>query len=286
MYQTDLNKNIINWFNEYIIPLTFTIITIIIAYIIYLFLKKQILRLKRKERIDHSNSKNLINFLKISLSIFVIVILSVHFSETFGLLTGIFTVAGGTIIGFAAMNTLGNIIAGLIIMVSKPFKVGDRIMYNKKLADIVEIKLVYTILKDIDGVSISVPNLNLLKGEIQNYGQDRILRRNIKISVGYDVDPRLVEKALLDAATKFKNILKYPEPRVDLYDYLDYAIQYRLIVYINNSKLIPKFDYDLRKAVYYSCQDYKIYLATPSLIKSVNQNKSHDIVNKFDNSIS
>jgi small-conductance mechanosensitive channel len=45
---------------------------------------------------------------------------------------GVFTVAGGTIIGFASMNTIGNIIAGLIVMVNRPFKVGDRIMFGNK----------------------------------------------------------------------------------------------------------------------------------------------------------
>jgi small-conductance mechanosensitive channel len=260
---------LLTWFNENIVPLLISILTVIIAYLIYFFLKKQISRLERKETIDKTNARNILSLLKITVSIVVITLLSIQFSETFSLYAGVFTVAAGTVIGFAAMNTLGNVISGLIIMVSKPFKVGDRIMYRNRLADVIDIKLVYTVLKDIEGVNISVPNLQLLKEEIQNYGQDRILRRDIKISVGYDVDPRLVEKALFDASAKFTNILKFPEPRVDVYDYFDYAIHYRLIVFINNSKIIPKFDFDLRKAVYYSCKDFKIDLATPSLIKSV-----------------
>lgn len=265
----DLVNIMITWFNENIVPFLISFITVIVGYIIYYLIKKQISRLERKEKFDKTNAKNLISLLKIFVSIIIITLLSIQFSETFSIYAGIFTVAAGTVIGFAAMNTLGNVISGLIIMVSKPFKVGDRIQFKQRLADVIDIKLVYTVMKDIDGVIISIPNLQLLKGEIQNYGQDRIIRRNIKISVGYEIDPRLVEKALLDAAGKFKNILKFPEPRVDLYDYLDYAIKYRLIVFINNSKIIPKFDYDLRKAVYYSCHDFKIDLKTPSLIKSV-----------------
>jgi small conductance mechanosensitive channel len=262
---------IITWFDINIIPFLISILTVVIAYLIYLFLKKQISRLERKESIDKTNAKNLLSLLKITVSIVIITLLSIQFSETFSVYAGIFTVAAGTVIGFAAMNTLGNVISGLIIMVSKPFKVGDRIMFRKRLAEVIDIKLVYTVLKDIDGIIISVPNLQLLKVEIENYGQDRILRRNIKISVGYDVDPRLVEKAMLDASAKFTNILKFPEPRVDVFDYSNYAIEYRLIVFINNSKIIPKFDYDLRKAVFYSCKDYKIDLSTPSLIKSITE---------------
>ncbi|TFF90901.1 MAG: mechanosensitive ion channel [Promethearchaeota archaeon] len=265
----DIFNIIVKWFNENILPLVFALIIIIIAYIFYFLVKHQVLRLKKKGKLEQANAKNIIVIFKIVLYIIVVIIISIQFIERFGVLAGVLTAAAGTIIGFAAMNTLGNVIAGLIIIISKPFNVGDRIMYKDKIADIIDIKLVYTVLKDIDSVYISVPNLSLLKEDIQNYGQERILRRNVKISVSYDVDPRLVEKALFDAASKFSNILKYPEPRVDLYEYLDYAIQYRLLVYINSSKLIPKFDYDLKKAVYYSCKDYKIDLKTPSLIQSV-----------------
>lgn len=269
----NLFNMIITWFNQNVVPFLVSILTVVIVFIIYIFLRKQISRLERKESIDKTNAKNLLSLLKITVSIVIITLLSIQFSETISIYAGIFTVAAGTVLGFAAMNTLGNVISGLIIMVSKPFKVGDRILFKKRLADVIDIKLVYTVLKDIDGVVISVPNLQLVKGEIENYGQDRILRRNVKVSIGYNVDPRLVEKALLDASSKFTNILKFPEPRVDVYDYLDYAIQYRLIVYINNSKIIPKFDYDLRKAVFYSCADYKIDLTTPSLIMSISEKK-------------
>ena len=75
-----------------------------------------------------------------------------QFSEGIALITTMFTIIGGTILGFAAMNTLGNMIAGIIIMVSKPFNVGDRIIFKQKLADVIDIKLVYTELKDLDEI--------------------------------------------------------------------------------------------------------------------------------------
>lgn len=275
-----LNQNIITvvyqWFIDNLLPVIYAIITIVILYIFFLFIRKQINRLKKKERFDQTTAKNLVNVLRIAILFLGLIVLSVIFVEAIGVFAGVFTVAGGTIIGFAAMNTIGNIIAGLIVMISRPFEVGDRIMYNNKLADVIDIKLVYTVLKDIDGVIISIPNQKLLKTEIENYGKDRVLRREVFITAGYEVDPRQVETALLEAAKKFQNILKYPEPRVDLYDFLDFAVKYRLIVYINNSKIIPKFNHDLRKAVYYSCKDYKIDLSTPSLIMSLGTKSNKD----------
>ncbi|MGM0469415.1 MAG: mechanosensitive ion channel domain-containing protein [Promethearchaeati archaeon] len=187
------------------------------------------------------------------------------------LFTGLITVSAGTVIGFASMNTLGNLIAGIIIIAIKPFKVGDRIYFLERIADVIDIKLIYTLLEDVDGVRISVPNQKLIKEEIQNFGSHKILRREIFITPGYGVDPRLVEKALIGAAEKFDNILQYPKPRVDVYEFLNNAVKYRLIVFINNSKIIPRFDYQLKKAVYYICEDYKIDIRTPTLIEGFNE---------------
>ncbi|MBD3197078.1 MAG: mechanosensitive ion channel [Candidatus Lokiarchaeota archaeon] len=258
-------EEFITWFLDNIVAFVLSGATIVIGYVIFYGIKKQILRWKDKERFDDATAQNMIKLLRLITYIVVISIIAIQFAETLSVFTGFITVSIGTVIGFASMNTLGNLIAGIIIIASKPFRVGDRILFLERIADVVDIKLIYTILEDIDGVRISIPNQKLLKEEILNFGRNKILRREIFITPGYDTDPRLVEKALLEAAEKFGNILKYPEPRVDLYQFLDYAIKYRLIVFINNSKLIPRFDYQLKKAVYYTVKDYKIDITTPLL---------------------
>lgn len=215
--------------------------------------------------------------------IVVLTIIAIQFAETLSLFTGLITVSAGTVIGFASMNTLGNLIAGIIIIASKPFRVGDRIYFLERIADVIDIKLIYTLLEDIDGVRISVPNQKLIKEEIQNFGSHKILRREIFITPGYDVDPRLVDKALIEAAEKFDNILQYPKPRVDVYEFLNNAVKYRLIVFINNSKIIPKFDFQIKKAVYYTCEDYKIDIRTPTLIEGFNE-KFDSLKSKSQNS--
>jgi len=215
--------------------------------------------------------------------IVVLTIIAIQFAETLSLFTGLITVSAGTVIGFASMNTLGNLIAGIIIIASKPFRVGDRIYFLERIADVIDIKLIYTLLEDIDGVRISVPNQKLIKEEIQNFGSHKILRREVFITPGYDVDPRLVEKALIEVAEKFDNILQYPKPRVDVYEFLNNAVKYRLIVFINNSKIIPKFDFKIKKAVYYTCEDYKIDIRTPTLIEGFNE-KFDSLKSKSQNS--
>ncbi|MFO8018580.1 MAG: mechanosensitive ion channel [Promethearchaeia archaeon] len=134
-------EDIADWFANNILPFGVSIATVLISYIIYLIIKNNIQLLAKKERIAVTTSKNLISLMQILIITIDLVVISIQFAETFGFLTGIFTAAGGTIIGFAAINTLGNLIAGFIIMTSKPFEVGDKIMFIGRLADIIKIKL-------------------------------------------------------------------------------------------------------------------------------------------------
>jgi small-conductance mechanosensitive channel len=157
---------ILNWLSIYFFPITISLISILIGYIVYYLIKRQFLRLVEKKKLEQSTSKNITKVLKYLIILIVLTAILTQFAESLGLITALLTVVGGTIIGFAAMNTLGNMIAGIIIMVSRPFSVGDRILYDNKITDITEIKLIYTTMLDLDNIKISVPNQKLLSQEI------------------------------------------------------------------------------------------------------------------------
>ncbi len=76
---------------------------------------------------------------------------------------GLWVLAGGTIIGFASMNTIGNALAGIIIMVSRPFKIRDRLFFQEQYVVVEDIDLIYTRMRTLDNVVISVPNQILLE---------------------------------------------------------------------------------------------------------------------------
>ena len=94
-----------------------------------------------------------------------------QFGFDFGLIAGFMSLAGGTIIVVGSMNTIGNAIADIIVIISEPFKIGDRILFNEQFADVVSIDLIYTRMKTLDNVMLSIPNQQLLTSEIYNYGK-------------------------------------------------------------------------------------------------------------------
>jgi small-conductance mechanosensitive channel len=186
---------------------------------------------------------------------------------TLGAISGVLTILGGTIIGFAAINTIGNAIAGFIVMTSRPFRIGDRILFKGQFADVIDIELIYTKIQTLDNVLVSVPNQEMLKTEIENFGKEKTIRRQVKITPGYEYGSQEVEQVLLEAARKVPRVLSSPEPYVRITEFKDYAIEYTLYVYINEIKKMREIDAELYKAVLESCKRKNIDIRTALLLR-------------------
>ena len=204
----------------------------------------------------------------------ILTVVFAQFGIEIGVIAGLLALAGGTIIGFAAMNTIGNAIAGIIVMTSRPFKIGDRIFFNGQFADIEAIDLIYTRMRTLDNVLVSVPNQELLKSEIDNYGKKRVVRRCCSITGGYGLTAEQVEKALMEAASKVEDVLKNPKPYVWMTNFGEFAVEYTLYVFINQIKRLPEIDSNLKKTVLETVKRYGIDISTPRLIQRVEGNES------------
>jgi potassium efflux system protein len=197
----------------------------------------------------------------------------VQFVKAIGLITSLFTLIGGTIIGFAAISTLGNAIAGIIIMTSRPFVVGDHIIHNNRITTVHEIKLIYTILIDFDGIKISIPNQKILSEETENLGKKEIIRRKIKITADYSENHKKVENSLLEAADSIPKVLEDPKPFVSITEFQNFAIEYTLFVFIDDLKSIMEIEANLRLNVLNSVNKYGIDISTPSIVKRIESPK-------------
>jgi small-conductance mechanosensitive channel len=257
------------WFYANWQSLAFSIIGIVAVYVAYRLLNKEITKLKERNKLEENVAFNLSRFFKWFFVLIAIGLVVAQFGFNVGLIAGFLALAGGTIIGFASMNTIGNAIAGIIVMISKPFKMGDRILFNKQFADVVAIDLIYTRMKTLDNVLISVPNQQLLTSEIENYGKKNIVRRNCSITVGYELPSEQVERVLLEAATKVEGVLKEPKPYVWVTNLLNFSVEYTLYVFVSQIRSLPVIDSNLKRTVLDVCRKHGIDLTTPNLIQSV-----------------
>jgi small conductance mechanosensitive channel len=265
----DFLNSALYWLTTNLWNIIFAIIILAVVYVFYNFSYKQINRFRDEGKIDETISFLLSKALRWGSILFVLAFIIAQFGIRIDLMAGLLVLASGTVIGFAAMNTLGNAIAGIILMISRPFKIGDRVYFDGKFADVEEIDLIYTRMKTTDNIKISIPNQKLIQTEIEDYGKARIVRRRHAITAGYEEPPEKIESALLEAASKVKGILNEPKPYVWITEFQNFAVEYTLFVFIRNLKRILEIDSAVRKSILEYCNRQGIDISTPSLIRSL-----------------
>ena len=138
--------------------------------------------------------------------------------------------AAGLAIGLALQGTLSNVASGIMLLLLRPFSVGDWIETNGISGTVREIGLFATQIDTFDNIYITVPNSSIWSATIINNSRHQIRRMDLDIGIGYNSDLTEVEKALM-TLTKDKRILSDPEPQFLVVDYADSAILVRLRLY-------------------------------------------------------
>ena len=129
-------------------------------------------------------------------------------------------------------------------------------------------------MRTLDGVSVSIPNQELLKTEIENFGRKKTVRRHVSVTPGYEYDSKDVEKALLEAADNVLGVLKEPKPYVRITNFLNYAVEYTLYVYVSDINRISQIEADIYRIVLDTVKKHGIDIRTPLLLQQV-QNQSN-----------
>ncbi len=123
---------------------------------------------------------------------------------------------GSFAIAFAAQETLANMIAGFVIMVDRPFRVGDRIRITstQQIGDVQQIGLRSTRLLDFDNNLVVIPNAEIIKNDIINYSfPNQGMRLKVDVGVAYDTDLRAAKDILVRVVKSFPQVLADPEPQ-------------------------------------------------------------------------
>jgi len=156
-------------------------------------------------------------------------------------LTGftIFASAVGVGVGFGLQNITNNLISGVIILLERPIKIGDRIEVGGVNGDVVHMAARSTTVRTNDNIAIIIPNSSFISSNVINWSHgDSKIRFRIPIGVAYNTDVRLVEKLLLEVANENENVLENPPPRVIFKAFGDSALEFELRVW--SSRLLHR----------------------------------------------
>jgi small-conductance mechanosensitive channel len=119
-------------------------------------------------------------------------------------------------IGFGLQNIVSNFVSGLILLVERPFKVGDWIVSGTSEGIVKRISVRATEIETFRKQSIIVPNSELINGSVGNWThRNRLARSEIPVSVSFDADPQRVMDLLLELVRDIPKVLRNPEPHVE-----------------------------------------------------------------------
>lgn len=164
-----------------------------------------------------------------SLMVFLTILSALGLSTLATSMLTLFTVFIGLIVSFAATGTIGNALAGLILISWRPIKKGDRVLIADGVyGDVVSLDVMFTQVKTINEEIISVPNLVVLGRPLKNHSAlERCIVKS-KVTIDYDVRRERVEELLLKAAGKTLGILKSPRPFVLVTSLDNYYVSYEV----------------------------------------------------------
>ena len=188
-------------------------------------------RRKGFDKIDPSARSFIRSFLSIALKI----VLFLTVAATLGVpMTNLIAILGsaGLAIGLALQGSLRNVAGGLVILIARPFKVGDLIVTNgNPEAFVQEITILYTTVLTRDNRRIIIPNGGLADSTVINLSAEPVRRVDLEINVSYDSETEAVRAALLEICAGHELILPEPAPFARIIRHDDSAIVFALRVW-------------------------------------------------------
>ena len=170
----------------------------------------------------------------IDISLKIVLLLSVI--ATLGIeITSIIAIFGAAsfAVGLALQGSLENFAGGVMLLIFKPFKVGDFIEVGEYKGTVESMSIIATKLDTLDNKRIIIPNSKTSSSSLINYSTNDRRRVGVTIGVGYESDIREVRKVILDVIEANSNIYKEPNPIVGVVELADSSINFTVKVWVD-----------------------------------------------------
>ena len=263
-------ENIITWASTKGIKLIIGILMLYIGWKIVNKLVKIMNRTLQRRNVDATLSSFLDTFVEIALKIIVVVIFMGYVGiDTAGIAA--LVASAGVAIGLALQGSLSNFAGGVIILLIRPFNVGDYVEGSGHSGTIEKIGIFYTHMTTVDNKLILIPNGSLANGSIVNYSAKELRRVDLTFGVGYEEDIIKVKRVLSNIIDAHESILKTPEPFIALSAHGDSAVNFVVSVWCNN-KDYWKIYFDLLEQVKLKFDEENISIPYPQMDLHIKRN--------------
>lgn len=178
----------------------------------------------------------------------------------------------GLAIGLALSGSLQNFAGGVILLIFKPFKVGDFITAQGHNGTVHEISIMHTILKSPDNKTIVIPNGSLSNDAIVNFSTEQLRRVDWVFGVGYGDNAEKAKKVLEKLIENNPMILKDPAPFIALEELADNSVNFVVRTWVESSNYWNVF-YSMNEEVYRSFEQEGLSIPFPQMDVHLHQEK-------------
>lgn len=239
------------------------IVTLIIGLWIIGMITRGIGKTMKKRDVDASLQpflKGLISaVLKVMLFISVIGMVGIE-ATSFVAVLG----AAGLAVGLALQGTLQNFAGGVIILLIKPFKVGDWIDTPSHSGTVHAIQIFHTILKTPDMKTIIIPNGPLANSSLTNYSTEPRRRLDLTVGVGYGDSTQKTRETLMELINADERILKDPEPFIAVAELADSSVNFTVRLWVEATNYWP-LKFDMNERIYNKFNEVGLNIPFPQM---------------------
>ncbi len=214
------------------------IVTALIVYFVGRFVIKKLLKLIGDKgllkKLDETTASLALNIAKVLLYLILIVsvigILGVPMASVITVLA-----SAGVAVGMALQGSLSNLAGGVMLMIFKPYRVGDFVETVGESGVVKDISMFYTTLLTPDNRKVMIPNGSIMNANIKNYSAEETRRVDLSFTVARGEDIEAIRAAVLEAFAGNELLLKDPAPVVPVNGGSDQAMTFTPMVWCKNA---------------------------------------------------
>ena len=254
------------------------LLKIALAFAIYFvgrLLMKWLLRIMDRAFVRHKVEASLRNFLRSLVKALMMVMLVLAVVQTLGVNTSSFLAlfaSAGLAIGMALSGTLQNFAGGVVLLLLRPYKVGDYIEAMGQSGMVESIGLFSTCLKTSDHQTIYVPNNAIATSIIDNYSQSETRRVDWTLSISYGDDVDVARREILAMLTADKRVLADPAPVVYVKNLGESSVDLSIRAWVANADYWGLF-FEMNERMYKELPSKGINFPFPQMDVNIKNNK-------------
>lgn len=253
----------ISWLQDFLPNLIGAIVILIIGMWLSKFIAKLIARAMTKAKVGETVTTFTQSFAKVSLQILVII--AAIGTLGFNIASIITALGAATVaIGLALQDSLKNVAGGIMILVNKPFVVGDYLEAGGLGGTVTRIDILSTRLLTGDNKEVIIPNSTMSTSNIVNFSSQENRRVDFSFGVAYDSDIELVKKVLNKVINGNDLVLKTPEPFVAVGKHEDNFVEFVVRLWCKNADYWSVYYY-MQENVKKAFDENKIEIPFPQI---------------------